>query len=134
MSPTVIKFLVKQGEVGSGANSEAMDHSSLGSEGRLLELDEGIYMSLPREYPYQTGRPAWNKRLTDNLKLSAFQPLINAESVCSSLHLRISCLSCHLRGRRSSGLRIGTSIKEGKDLTVKALLNQGPWQCHVFPG
>ena len=63
-------------------------------------LDEDIYMSLPREYSLPNGTAcklkrsiyglrqaprAWNKRLTDDLKLSGFQPLINAESVFSSI-------------------------------------------------
>jgi hypothetical protein len=57
-------------------------------------------MSLPREYSLANGTVcklkrsihglrqaprAWNKRLSDDLKLSGFQPLINAESVFSSL-------------------------------------------------
>jgi Reverse transcriptase (RNA-dependent DNA polymerase) len=63
-------------------------------------LDEEIYMSLPREYSLANGTVcnlkrsiyglrqaprAWNKRLTDDLKLSGFQPLINAESAFSSI-------------------------------------------------
>jgi Reverse transcriptase (RNA-dependent DNA polymerase) len=61
-------------------------------------LDEDIYMSLPREYSFanvtvrkrsiyglRQAPRAWNKRLTDDLKISGFQPLINAESVFSSI-------------------------------------------------
>jgi Reverse transcriptase (RNA-dependent DNA polymerase) len=79
-----------------------MDHSSLGCEVRFLEwiLDDDIYMRLPREYSLENGTVcklkriiyglrqaprAWNKRLTDDLKLSGFQPLINVESVFSSI-------------------------------------------------
>jgi Reverse transcriptase (RNA-dependent DNA polymerase) len=79
-----------------------MDHSSLGCEVRFLEwiLDDDIYKRLPREYSLENGTVcklkriiyglrqaprAWNKRLTDDLKLSGFQPLINVESVFSSI-------------------------------------------------
>jgi Reverse transcriptase (RNA-dependent DNA polymerase) len=63
-------------------------------------LDKDIYMSLPREnslangtvcklkrsiYGLRQAPRAWNKRLTDDLKLPGFQPLINAESVFSSI-------------------------------------------------
>jgi hypothetical protein len=63
-------------------------------------LDEDIYMILPREYSLANGTVwklkrsiyglrqaprAWNKRLNDDLKLSGFQPLINAESIFSSI-------------------------------------------------
>jgi Reverse transcriptase (RNA-dependent DNA polymerase) len=63
-------------------------------------LDEDIYMSLPREYSLENGTVfklkrsiyglrqaprACNKRLTGDLKLSGIQPLINAESVFSSI-------------------------------------------------
>jgi hypothetical protein len=63
-------------------------------------LDEDVYMSLPREYSLANGTAcklkrsiyglrqaprAWNQRLTDDLKHSGFKPLINAESVFSSI-------------------------------------------------
>jgi Reverse transcriptase (RNA-dependent DNA polymerase) len=63
-------------------------------------LDEDIYMSLPRDYFLANGTVcklkrnlyglrqaprAWNKRLTDDLKISGFQPLITAQSVFSSI-------------------------------------------------
>jgi Reverse transcriptase (RNA-dependent DNA polymerase) len=63
-------------------------------------LDKDIYKSLPREYSLANGTVcklkrsiyglrqaprAWNKLLTDDLKLSGFQHLINAESVFYSI-------------------------------------------------
>jgi hypothetical protein len=79
-----------------------MDHSSLGCEFRFLEwilgrgnLHELTLILFPHKrdrlqtqrsiYGLSQAPRAWNKRLSDGLKLSGFQPLINAEIVFSSV-------------------------------------------------
>jgi hypothetical protein len=80
-------------------------------------------MSLPREYSFanetvfklkhsiyglRQAPRAWNKRLTDDMKLSVFQPLINTERVFSRfVDGSVVYLYHHSCGQHFSGRRIG---------------------------
>jgi Reverse transcriptase (RNA-dependent DNA polymerase) len=106
-------------------------------------------MSLPREYSLANGTVcklkrsiyglrqasrALNKRLTDHLKLSGFQPLINAESIFSGIaDESVVYLIIHV-DESLVVAALESALTRIKIILAKLCYTKfGPWKCRVLP-